>query len=951
MSNTNTPQLDSCGCCEAAIPRPLLFNRPGLPALAYRIGTHGAFLRRMLARLPIYVLPDGPGAGSRPLADLTTRDSDDPAIALLDAWATAADVLTFYQERIANEGYLRTATERRSLLELARAIGYELRPGVAAGTFLVFTVEDAPGAPRESIVAQGTKVQSVPAQGQLPQTFETSESITARAAWNTLRPRLTQPQDLALSGDDLYLLGTGTALDPSAPDVITLPAAQIYPVSPATAIASGSVPAIKVGQIYLKGTSTGLKAGDRVLLAGAKSVSDVKAKPVRVRRVDVESERDRTRVELELAAPPKLPQYVLPIKPVAQLQLAKIAFTGTQVQSAVLGQTFSESKLTAFLSIQGWQAQALLAHIARPAAPPPPAADTGVFAFRSRLGFFGHNAPRFKSIPPAELTDWDANPRSIWTDSQGTTYSDADVFLERSSPEVTPNSWVAFESTSVALTPYRVGEAKDVSLADYALSGKATGLDLLQPNGTAVDKSKDFKARKTTAYVQSERLALADLPIEEPVAQGSTSLTLDRMVLGLAIDQPLYLSGERDDLPGVISGEIVLIDAIIHAGGVTTLFFSDKLQHTYIRATVTLSANVVAATHGETTHEVLGSGDGAQPNQRFTLKKPPLTYVSAADASGAASTLEVRVNGVRWDETPRLIDRDASDESYIVRRDDDGKTHVIFGDGGMGARLPTGIENVRAVYRSGIGMAGMVDAESITLLQTRPLGVRGVTNPLPATGAADPESRDSARSNAPLTVLTLDRIVSLRDFEDFARGFAGVGKARAVAIWDGSIRRVHLTVAAASGDPIDPASALYTNLSDAIEQARDPGQPVAIDSYQPLFFNVAVKVLVDPRHVTQTVLDAVHESLLAAFAFDRRGFGQPVSAAEVVTVIQQVPGVIASDLDQFHLVTHDDESLTHGLATRLPSAIATWNESTRVIDLAQLLLINPAGIAVEAMSA
>ena len=43
----------------------------------------------------------------------------DLAIAILDAWATVAYILTFYQERIANEGFLRTATERMSILELA----------------------------------------------------------------------------------------------------------------------------------------------------------------------------------------------------------------------------------------------------------------------------------------------------------------------------------------------------------------------------------------------------------------------------------------------------------------------------------------------------------------------------------------------------------------------------------------------------------------------------------------------------------------------------------------------------------------------------------------------------------------------------------------------------------------------------------------------------------------
>jgi hypothetical protein len=89
---------------------------------------------------------------------------------LLDAGATIADVLTFYQERFANEFYLRTATERRSILELGRLIGYELRPGVAASTYLVFTLEDSPGDPekatKQTTIEAGTKVQSIPAPGR-----------------------------------------------------------------------------------------------------------------------------------------------------------------------------------------------------------------------------------------------------------------------------------------------------------------------------------------------------------------------------------------------------------------------------------------------------------------------------------------------------------------------------------------------------------------------------------------------------------------------------------------------------------------------------------------------------------------------------------------------------------------------------------------------------------------
>ena len=101
-------------------------NPPGRRDIAYRLGRQADFAADLVARL-----------GARPeLAGLTTREIDDPAVALLHAWATTLDVLAFYQERIANEGFLGTATERRSVLMLARAIGYELRPGVAATTWL-----------------------------------------------------------------------------------------------------------------------------------------------------------------------------------------------------------------------------------------------------------------------------------------------------------------------------------------------------------------------------------------------------------------------------------------------------------------------------------------------------------------------------------------------------------------------------------------------------------------------------------------------------------------------------------------------------------------------------------------------------------------------------------------------------------------------------------------------
>ena len=210
-----------CGCCDGVqvLTPQRVHNRAGLPALNYRVGTHGSFLETMKARLSTMEV-DGQGADGqplprlRPLKSLTTRAPGDPSIALLDAWATVGDVLSFYQERIANEAYLRTATERRSVLELARLVGYKLRPGVAASAYLAYTLDDNQKEP--VTFAAGAGSQSVPDPGEQPQTFETSDDLKARREWNNLQVRLKQPQNITLDNvlktDSLQVAGSSSNL-------------------------------------------------------------------------------------------------------------------------------------------------------------------------------------------------------------------------------------------------------------------------------------------------------------------------------------------------------------------------------------------------------------------------------------------------------------------------------------------------------------------------------------------------------------------------------------------------------------------------------------------------------------------------------------------------------------------------------------------------------------------
>ena len=49
---------------------------------------------------------------------------------LLELFAHIGDILSYYQDRVANESFLGTARTRRSVIEHLRLIGYEL--GTAA---------------------------------------------------------------------------------------------------------------------------------------------------------------------------------------------------------------------------------------------------------------------------------------------------------------------------------------------------------------------------------------------------------------------------------------------------------------------------------------------------------------------------------------------------------------------------------------------------------------------------------------------------------------------------------------------------------------------------------------------------------------------------------------------------------------------------------------------------
>ena len=328
-------------------------------------------------------------------------------------------------------------------------------------------------------------------------------------------------------------------------------------------------------------------------------------------------------------------------------------------------------------------------------------------------------------------------------------------------------------------------------------------------------------------------------------------------------------------------------------------------------------ANVAPASHGESVAQILGAGNAATPFQRFELKQLPLTFRAAATELGAASELTVRVDDIAWKVRDTLFGAGPRDRVFTLSSDEQGHTFVQFGDGVRGARLPSGVNNVRGRYRKGLGAGGNVAAESLTQLTTRPLGVKGVSNPRPAEGGTDPEEADQARQSMPLMTRTLGRAVSVLDYEDFARAYSGIAKARAQVLQLQTGPTVVITIAGPGGTAISPDSPIWINLGAALAASGDPYVAVRLLTYRASPFHIGLKFKRDQDYEARQVRGAVESALRVHFGFDARDLGQPVHQSDVIAVAQGVPGVVAVDLDLLYGGTQPISQTLPSRQTRL----------------------------------
>jgi hypothetical protein len=919
------------------------------------------------------------------LAALRTRDPGDLSIALLDSWATVLDILTFYSERLANEAFLRTAVEQRSVTELAALVGYVPSPGVAASAALAFTLSTAPGSPSSVLIPAGTRVQSIPGPGQAAQVFETSADLTALAAWTALPAQTTSAWSLSKADQGTWIAGpsnninVGDALlfvsaPGGTPNTTAGPAELHYvtavranPVAKTTQLTWDQPLTTDFGDeaaLYAfrkKAALYGANAPNPQSLAGP-YISEVPgwpggqpgphgyppADPENHPFWDYQStySAGSSQVILDSVIPGLTPAAGGPP------QWLALTWSGLAVVCTI---TSATDMTPGFFTLTS-RATALTV-----ASPLLLADGDAILDVDAALKLLIGATPIVTAYvgsmqltgAPLPLTDWTSVDQLYPTVLLLSAPQPDSLVPAASGPRLSPQGPFGWGRTGVPAHPDGMlaavaGSSITVVGGQQIPAGQPAGISgkrLRLRSAPSIDPGPPVTFTPAGSSGASDaatgQVFLIDAFPPAIDSGGNTTwsvITVSGVTGTLAVPLRATLTYLPAGTADPVTSEAVVVQAAAPKGDVTALTLAAPLARIYDRSTVSVNANAVPATNGETTQEILGGGDATDPGLSFTLKQAPLTCLTAPVSSGAQSTLQVWVNNLRWREAPNLLASGPADRVFTTSVNAAGNTVVRFGDGTHGGRPPTGQANIRAVYRKGTGLAGMVAAGQLSQPLDRPQGVTGVTNPGAATGAADPATAEEIRASAPLPTLTISRVVSLADYQDYALGFAGIAKALATWTWSGDLRGVFLTVVGGNGAPLTAGDPIVSSLATALRQYGDPHVPLSIVPGRPVLFTFTALVAVDTTSYDPSlVLAAAWQAVSAAFGFGRRGLGQGVAASEITEVIQGVPGVLAV---QFTGLQRSGQPATAGSVLRASGPLPP--AGTQPAQGAELLLLDPA---------
>jgi len=803
---------------------------------------------------------------------------------ILRSYARTSHVLTGHLNAYANESYIGTATQWDSVRRLVEMLDYHPAPPASAETPIALLAKED----KSGTVEMGFAFKNKPEDGSKPAIFETLEDLEIASDMNQLRP-----EDWSKSQLPFSYSGAGGSYSAT------------FPLSKA-------VEGVAVGTlgVLLIEKASGSEVGVYVKVT---SVSDTalellgESKPA-----GFPSSVKRHQVRLLLK-----PNYKQSPQLTGSNVAALAAGHGLVNESVVAWKEGSSWRAAKVKSVEGNRvqfsrtaaAQGKQLYLATYAdAPDEESGDTG--QKRLILPAHANNAREYGAL-------WDGGLSRIYSHyhaTEGAVYlydylldgsisrayyvpiADPITTVQESSPqELTLNGdpgdladgdWIIAETSDGNKAAYIKELNEGENSFELILSRTLSSIETLFGNFELDLRPLDYDVNADPVF-ETDPLLRSD-------SHSHISLELDKIPDLLEIGRTLIIAGKDEAMETVLKAvdkdaNRIKVEPAIPGSEPDGTGASDN----YSRYCTTIYGNVVQSGHGESQGEkILGSGDAAKSQQQFDFTVEEVSF--AADSSfpsGVRAALDITVENRTWKQVAVLNDSEPEDPHYVVRMNEDATLNIGFGDGRHGRRLPTASNNVRIKHRVGVGLSGNLDPFSLKKEVKPHHLIDEVVQPVQSSGGNAMEDVTSMRENAPASLLTLERAVSLPDFTHLAASNSSVWQARAIRLQPGMARKdkIEVVVVPAGGGAL---GTLKNTLESTLVQHALPSVSIDVTRFKSVILDLTITIRVkEEEYDSDFVTEDLRQALFAAFALKLAKLGEPLFRSQVIKVAEGVEGV------------------------------------------------------------
>ena len=803
---------------------------------------------------------------------------------ILRAYARAAHVLTEHVDAYANETFLSTATQWDNLRRLVEMLDYHPAPPASAQTPLALLAKEG----KVGAVQAGFACQNRPEDGSAPVVFETLNDLNIDGALNQLKATDWDRSQAPFEWEQ----GTHTAHFPlSAPAEGVSQGALgvlLVDIGGAWAGVAVSVASVHDDALDLKGDAT---------FAGLPAV--IKRHQVRLLLKPALKQSP----QLSGSNVATLPEdHGLNVNAVVAWQEGT-AWVAARVEAVEanrvkLSRAAPDQGIRLFLATYA-DSQALTVenksdtHIILPL----PNYREAEVVFNSQLTAIGSVQIQYDR----------ASRKPLYSFLKNANFSRAYYVLKPGESE-TPLIVQASESQKITLD----GDAGNLATGDWVI---AQSEDQLQAASITllIEREDSYELGLSPSPEQIDTL-FGDFEIdirpkdynvnEEPVFETDLALRSDHHSIVpldlsnapalLDVGRTLIIAGKQEAIEVTIKEVQTHLNRIKVEPAIpgSELSAAGATQN-YTRYHTIIYGNVIQAGHGETQKSsILGSGDATQTNQTFHAGVEAVSFVAdSAFPSGVRAAIEITVDDRAWTQVATLNDSEPEEPHYTIRVKEDGTLSIQFGDGFHGRRLPSGNNNIRMTHRKGAGLIGNLSPYSLEKVVKPHALVDAIAQPIASTGGNDMEAVASMRDNAPASVLTLERAVSLADFTHLAATHSSVWQALAFRRQPGVGRaeRIEVAVVPAGGGSL---GTLGEALQAFLTAHALPGVKVTVTPYQSVILDLKLTLRIkEQEYDPESVAKAVRQAVLDALSLRQAKLGKPLYRSDVFAVVEGVEGV------------------------------------------------------------